>query len=122
MPMNDHSEIAMIQKRLENAIRQIRNLTASVGQAKQVRSYDSDRRKALLARYMLPYLKGGASAAAAEVDGRAEPSYLSEFEVLADQLRSAETTIAQWDAAYATFEASRSLLSLAKESLHTLDG
>jgi hypothetical protein len=120
--MNDHHDIAVIEKRLENAIRQIRNLTAQTGSAKQVRAYDSDRRKALLARYMLPYLKGGASAASAEVDGRSDPAYLAEFDQLAEQLRTAESTIAENDAAYAAFEASRSLLSLAKENLRILEG
>jgi hypothetical protein len=120
--MNDHDDILLIQKRLENAVREIRNMTAQVGQAKQVRDYDSDRRKTLLAQCMLPYLKGGASAAAAECDGRADPTYEIKLAQLATQREDAEKVIARMEAAYATFEASRSLLSLAKEGLRTLDG
>jgi hypothetical protein len=118
--VNDHSEIAVIQKRLENAVREIRNMTVMVGQAKQVRDYDSDRRKSLLAKAMLPYLKGGASAAAAECDGRADPVYTVGLEELAQQREDAEKTIAKWDAAFCTYEAARSLLSMAKETLNTI--
>ena len=111
----------MIQKRLENAVREIRNMTVMVGHAKQVRDYDSDRRKTLLARCMLPYLKGGASAAAAEVDGRADPQYKLELDLLAQQREDAEKTIAKWDAAFCTYEAARSLLSMAKTTLSTIE-
>lgn len=119
--MNDHSDILIIQKRLENAVREIRNMTEQVGHAKQVRDYDSDRRKALLAQCMLPYLKGGASAAAAECDGRADPIYEVKLQQLATQREDAEKTIAKWDAAFCTYEAARSLLSMAKTTLSTLE-
>lgn len=119
--MNDHSDIMLIEKRLENAIREIRNMTALVGHAKQVRDYDSDRRKTLLAKCMLPYLKGGASAAAAEVDGRADPMYQAELDSLAQQREDAERAIAKWDAAFCTYEAARSLLSMAKETIRTIE-
>lgn len=121
MPMNDHDDILLIQKRLENAVREIRNMTASVGSAKQIRDFCSDRRKTLLAKCMLPYLKAGASAAAAEVDGRADPAYERELGVLAEQREASEKTIAKWDSAFATYEAARSLLSMAKTTLSSLE-
>jgi hypothetical protein len=117
----DHSEVELIQKRLESAIRDIRRLATLTGHAKQVREFNSDQRKNLLARYMLPYLKGGASAASAEVDGRADPGFVTEFNQLGETYAAAETTIAQWTAAFATYEASRSLLSLAKETIRTIE-
>jgi hypothetical protein len=119
--MNDHSEIMLIQKRLADAQRAIKNLTALVGHAKQVRDYDSDRRKTLLAKCMLPYLKAGASAAAAEVDGRADPAYNAALDALAAQREASEKTIAEWDAAFCTYEAARSLLSMAKETIRTIE-
>jgi hypothetical protein len=119
--MIDNNDIAVIQKRLENAVREIRNMTVMVGHAKQVKDYDSDRRKALLAQAMLPYLKGGASAAAAECDGRADPAYISGLDALATQREDAEKTIAKWDAAFCTYEAARSLLSMAKETIRTIE-
>jgi hypothetical protein len=70
---------------------------------------------------MLPYLKGGASAVAAEVDGRADPRYLAGLDDLASQRETAEKTIAEWDAAFCTYEAARSLLSMAKTTIQTLE-
>ena len=120
--MTDHNDIAVIQKRLENAVREIRNMTMSVGHAKQVRDYDSDRRKNILAAATVPFLKAGHSAASAEMEARAFLAASKGLDELAQQREDAEKTIAKMEAAYATFEAARSLLSLAKESLRTLDG
>jgi hypothetical protein len=117
----DHSEVELIQKRLENAVREIRTMTAMVGHAKQVKDYDSDRRKTLLAQCMLPYLKAGHSAASAEMEARADPRYELELNLLMHQREAAERTIAKWDAAFCTYEAARSLLSMAKTTLSTLD-
>jgi hypothetical protein len=117
----DSSAIADIEKRLKKTITNIHALAPLVGTAKQVREFNSDQRKNLLARYMLPYLKGGASAASAEVDARADASYQSEFERLGEGYAAAEKTIAENTAAYATFEAARSLLSIAKETMKTLE-
>jgi hypothetical protein len=119
--MSDHSEIIDIEKRLRNAIRKIHGLTALVGHAKQIRDYDSDRRKTLLAKHMLPFLKDGASAAAAEVGGRADSAYSAALDALAAQREAAEKTIAEWDASFCTYEAARSLLSMAKTTLSTLE-
>lgn len=109
-------EIQKVQKRLEQSRNAIHKLAPAVGAAKQVRDYDSDRRKNLLAKYMLPHLKAGGSAAASEVDARANPAFQAEFEALAGQREASEKTIAEWDAAFATFEAARSLNSMLKET------
>jgi hypothetical protein len=90
-----------------------------LGAAKQVRDYDSDRRKSLLARHIVKHLKTGESATAAEAYGRADPAYHVELEALAEQREAAEKTIAESDAEYASFEACRSLLSMQKETLKT---
>jgi hypothetical protein len=44
------------------------------------------------------------------------PSYQAELEGLAGQREASEKTIAEWDAAFATFEAARSLNSMLKET------
>lgn len=119
--MNDNDSIVKIQTRLENAVREIRNMTVIVGHAKQVRDYDSDRRKTLLAQHMLPFLKAGHSAASAEVEARSDPVYETKLQQLAEQRGDAETTIAKWDAAFCTYEAARSLLSMAKQTLNTIE-
>jgi hypothetical protein len=118
--MNDHNDIMLIQKRLENAVREIRNMTMSVGQAKQVKDYDSDRRKNLLAAACVPFLKAGHSAASAEMEARAFIAASGGLDELARQREDAEKTIAKWDAAFCTYEAARSLLSMAKETIHTI--
>jgi hypothetical protein len=40
---------------------------------------------------------------------------------LAAQREDAEKTIAKWDAAFCTYEAARSLLSMAKETIRTIE-
>ena len=118
--LESHDEILEIQRRLKNTIRRIHQLAPMVGMAKQVREYDSDRRKNLLARYVTAALKAGEGVSAAEAAGRADPSYQAELEGLAAQRAAAERTIAEWEASFATYEAARSLHSMAKTTLSTL--
>jgi|SRR5215471_504678 len=119
--MNDYFEIKKAQERLEKAIREIRVLSAAVGHAKQVREYDSDRRKSLLARHAISFLKAGHSVGSAETYARASGAYQSELEALSEQREASEKVIAQSEATFATFEAARSLLSIEKEALKTID-
>lgn len=113
----DNDEISRVKRRLEVARNTLHRLAPAVGAAKQVRQYDSDRRKNLVAKYALPALKDGKSVSFAEMDGRANPAFQAEFEALSAQHGAAERTIAEYEAAYATFEAARSLLSMEKETL-----
>jgi hypothetical protein len=118
--MSDYSEIKKAQERLENAVREINQLTAAVASAKQIREYDPDRRKNLLATYMLPSIKAGKSAVAAETEARADQSYQERLGALADQREASEHTIAKWDAAFAKFEGARSMNSALKETIKTI--
>lgn len=120
--MTDSGEIYRIEKRLKQCTTRMLEMTTAVGSAKQVREYDSDRRKNLLARYVLPYLKAGHSATAAEGYARAEAAFETALEALSEQRGAAETTIASWEAVHAEHDALRSLLSMQKESLKTLEG
>lgn len=120
--MTDNTEIAAIEGRMKHCSKRLHEMAASVGAAKQVRDYDSDRRKNLLARYVLPHLKAGASAAAGETEGRSDGRYQEELERLGEQYAEAGRVIARWEAEQASFEAARSLLSMAKETLKTLEG
>lgn len=110
----NHSDIQQIEEKLRNATRRIHSLAPLVGHAKQVREYDSDRRKNLLATYALPHLKAGLSATAAETEARANCLYQTQLEALSEQREASEKTIAEWEAAFCTYEAARSLLSAAK--------
>src|SRR5205814_2384098 len=105
----DNSEISKIEWRLKSCSKRLHELAPMLGAAKQVRDYDSDRRKNLLARYVVKHLKAGESATAAEAYGRADGAYNAELDVLAGQAQDAGKTIALWDAEQCSFEAARSL-------------
>jgi hypothetical protein len=120
--VNDSRDISEVEQRLRSCSKRLHALSASVGASKQIRQYDTDRRKNLLAKYVVRALKEGHSATAAEAYGRSDPSYQTELEGLSKQYEGAEKTIAEWDSEYASFEAARSLLSMAKESMRVLEG
>lgn len=113
----DNDEIDRVKRRLEQARNTLHRLAPLVGAAKQVRQYDTDRRKMLLAEYAIDALRGGKSVAAAEMEARANPAYKTKLEALAEQCGASEKTIAEWDAAFASYEAARSLLSMEKMTL-----
>ncbi len=120
--MNDNHDISAVETRLKDATRRLHQLAPQVGAAKQIRQFDTDRRKNLLAKYVVRALKEGHSATAAEAYGRSDEAYQAELEGLSKQYEGAERTIAEWDSEYASFEAARSLLSMAKESMRVLEG
>jgi len=118
----DNHDISQVESRLKDATRRLHQLSPQVGAAKQIRQYDTDRRKNLLSKYVVRALKEGHSATAAEAHGRSDQSYQTELEGLSKQYEGAERTIAEWDSEFASFEAARSLLSMAKESIRVLEG
>src|SRR6266496_4665 len=120
MSAPDHSEVDKIEWRLKSCSKRLHDLAPHVGGAKQVREFNTDRRKNLLARHSIKSLKSGESVSKAEMIGRSDPIYLVELEKLAEQYEDAEKTIATWDAEHASFEACRSLLSMAKENLKVM--
>ncbi len=120
--MTDNHDISEVEQRLRSCSKRLHALSASVGASKQVRQYDTDRRKNLLAKYVVRALKEGHSATAAEAYGRSDLSYQTELEALSKQYEGAERTIAEWDSEFASFEAARSLLSMAKTSMQVLEG
>ncbi len=115
--MTDYSDVTAIQKRLKTASSELNN-PASISlyaQARQVISYDSDRRKNLLARYTIKYLKQGESATAAEAMARADESYQAEFNTQSEELQTAEGVIAKRRGTETSWESARSLLSFQRE-------
>jgi hypothetical protein len=113
----DAHDILNLEKRLADAVADISKRVDAVATARQVKEYDSDRRKQLLARYTAPHLLGDKSATAADALARADERYGAELDTLADNYRRAEKHIAEWDAAHCRMEAARSALSLAKEQI-----
>ncbi len=115
--MIDGREIIDIQRKMEGSANEILAMTDEVGDSKTTKEFSSDRKRQLLSRYEAPLILVGKSAAAAQILAEADERYIAEFGAIEDQYRSAERHIAKWDAKHCVFEAARSLLSLAKESM-----
>jgi hypothetical protein len=112
-----NDDVIAIQKRLKAASGELNN-PASISlyaQARQVISYDSDRRKNLLAKYTVKYLKQDNSAAAAEAMARADEAYRKEFDAQAEELQTAEGIVAKRKGTETSWESARSLLSFQRE-------
>jgi hypothetical protein len=116
----DFSESTAVAERMQRATKRLHDMAAMVGIAKQIREYDSDRRKNLLATYMIKYLKEDNGVSASDAMARADERYQEELKRLGEQLADAEKTIAQWNAEQASFEAARSLLSFSKATMEIL--
>jgi predicted transcriptional regulator len=117
----DHSDVIAIQKRLKSASAELNNpgMISLYAQARQTLSYDSDRRKNLLAKYMVKYLKEE-SAAAAEAMARSDEAYRAELDTQADELKTAEGVIAKRRAVETSWESARSLLSFEKQMVNSM--
>ena len=122
MSAPDASELFTVQKRLKSACKNLHLMAPEVGMARQLIDYDSDRRRNLLARYMVKHLKNGESVSAAENYARSDEGYQNELHGLAGVLEQAYGAVKRWDAEMASWESSRSLLSLIKETMKTLPG
>lgn len=105
---------------MEKAAERLRNMTAQVGMARQVKAYDSDRRKNLLAHYIVQNLKEKKGVAVSEALARSDTTYQEKLDELATQLGDAESLVCRWNAAQAEFEAARSLLSFSKATMDIL--
>ncbi len=93
-----------------------------VGAARQIREFDEPRRKKCLSDAVSDALKANEklSISAAEHLGRSSSSYASAMKRVGEDLKAAETTIAEWEVAKARFEAARSLLSVQKSIMTNL--
>lgn len=117
----DHSDIIKIEQRMKKAAKRLQVLAPEVAMAITICDYDSDRRKALLARYAAKHLvQDGSSAAAAELLARADPAYDVELNALMGQYQMAQATRKEFDVEQVAWETGRSLLARARETLRTL--
>lgn len=118
----DHSDIEHLSTELLLASDALAQMTGQVAKARQIREYDSDRRKRALALAVQDVLghTPEAANAAAEHKARASQSYQAAMGQLGAELREAEKMVAQWEASKARFEALRSLLSVQKNIVANL--
>lgn len=112
----DSNEIMELSHRLDAVVTELDRMVNAVATARQVREYNSELRKNLLARYTARLLHEN-SATAAETLARANCDYQSDMEQLKVVYETAERHLARWDVLFAKLEASRSALSLAKEQM-----
>lgn len=112
----DYSTIEAISKRLLEATDTLGSLVERVGAARQIREFDEPRRKKCLSDAVSDAIRTNdkLSISAAEHLARSSSSYTSAMKRVGEDLKQAETTIAEWEVAKARFEAARSLLSIQK--------
>ncbi len=114
MNATDFHSIEAISRRLFETTEAMAAMTEAVAKARQIREYDSDRRKRALSCGVVDHLTKGESATSAEHKARASESYAELMKATARDLIAAEKTIHDWTAIQARFEALRSLLSVQK--------
>jgi hypothetical protein len=113
----DGNDLADVQRRLLDLAEQIRAIAPQVADARQVREYDSDRRKRVLSLAMQSFLQAGDSHAKADALARATDGYGSALDTLAAQLADAEHVIALDSALRIQWESMRSIQSMMKANL-----
>jgi len=115
--MIEDEEIKNIEKRMTECVASMRKMAPLVGGARQVKEFSSDQRKNALAAEQIRFISRGESVAAAENLARSSPAYLEKFKALETNYANACGTIAEWEAVFARFEACRSMLAMARQTL-----
>lgn len=98
-------------------------MKAMVGQvaiARQVKEYNGEQRKRILAIASAPLLLAGRSATASETEAKAGEPYRVALEQLGKQLVAAEETTLKWDTLRLRWETCRSLLTMQRETIKQL--
>lgn len=115
--MNDHTEIAKIQQRMQQCTRWFNDNAADYGNARQIMEFSSERLKVAKAKAIKAALPMQLNVAATEATALSSTEYLTELAVLERQYAAAAQLRAQWDATQCSYEAARSLLSMNREML-----
>jgi len=115
--MIEDEEIRDIEKKMQECIARMKTLAPLVGVARQVKEFSSDQRKNALAAEQIKFISRGESVAAAENLARSSPAYTERFKALEKSYADACGTIAEWEAIFARFEACRSMLAMARQTL-----
>jgi hypothetical protein len=115
--MIEDEEIRDIEKKMQECIARMKTLAPLVGVARQVKEFSGDQRKNALAAEQIKYITRGESVAASETLARSNPAYLEVFKSLEKNYADACGTIAEWESTFARYEACRSMLAMARETL-----
>lgn len=115
--MIEDEEIKDIEKKMQDCIKRMHSLAVQVGKARQVKEFSSDQRKNVLAETQMTYIARGESVSSAEICARSNPMYVEKLRTLEKNYAEACATIAEWEAVFARFEACRSMLAMARQTL-----
>lgn len=102
---------------MQGCIVRMKTLAPQVGAARQIKEFSGDQRKNALASIQITYIHKGESVAASETSARANPLYIEKMKQLEKAYSDACATIAEWEAVFARFEACRSMLAMARQTL-----
>lgn len=120
--MTDMNDIKKVGERLRDATNALHGLVDQVALSRQIKEFSSDQRKNALAEAMAPLLREGMGVAAAEATARASDGYKAKIASYGNDYRSAEATIAKWQATNATFDALRSVYAMTRETVNKFQG
>jgi hypothetical protein len=115
--MIEDEQIKNIEEKMQESVAAMRKMTALVGAARQIKEFSGDQRKNALAAEQIKFIARGESVSAAENLARSSPIYLEKFKALEASYAEACGTIAEWEAIFARFEACRSMLAMARQTL-----
>lgn len=107
----DLHEIIRITGQLESARDELAGMTDAVGKSKQIKEWDSERRRAALSKHVAPLL-ASMGVSAAEHVARASEGYVEAMRILQRDLFDAEKSLAQYEAVKCRWESARSILSI----------
>lgn len=113
----DWGEVSELQRKMVKSVEALSSMAVDCGRARQVREYDSDRRKRALSRAMAAPLAGGESAAKAEAEARNSESYSKELNQLAAEYEAAEAVLIEFDVKKLEWSTCQSLLAMEREAV-----
>jgi len=115
--MSDNDKIFFLQKQMHKVSQDLAGMSEPLASARQVKEYDGDRRKRLLAIAMKVFIELGDSAASADCKARASDSYGEGLIKLSGEYLSAMETVEKHDALKVQFASAQSLLAVEREKL-----
>lgn len=115
--MIEDEQIKGIEEKMAECVARMRVMAPLVGLARQVKEFSSDQRKNALAAEQIKFIQRGESVSASENLARSSPVYIERFKALEKSYADACGTIAEWEAVFARFEACRSMLAMARQTL-----
>lgn len=107
----DVHDVEKIVSQLEASRDELAGMVDVVGKAKQIKEWDSERRRAALSKHVAPLLATNGVSAAEHI-ARASAEYVNAMRLLQTDLYGAEKTLAQYEAIKCKWESARSILSM----------